>query len=162
MSAVREVVAQAGPAPSCAPCDPGLVAGGESPPGADLADVDGGQQQRGEDGLGGDAADAAPAGLGEGLVGGVFGVAVEAFDGVPQGGIPRVPGRAAVGQVLAVAGAGVRGDGDRRLGADPGRFGRLWVPRTSSTSCDQAVFVDHATDASVPSDTVLLKIDRFG
>ena len=38
----------------------------------------------------------------------------------------------------------------------------LWVPRTSSTSCDQPVFVDHATDASVPSDTVLLKIDRFG
>jgi len=38
----------------------------------------------------------------------------------------------------------------------------LWVPRTSSTSCDQAVFVDHATDASVSSDTVLLKIDRFG
>ena len=38
----------------------------------------------------------------------------------------------------------------------------LWVPRTSSTSCDQAVFVDHATDARVSSDTVLLKIDRFG
>jgi len=38
----------------------------------------------------------------------------------------------------------------------------LWVPRTSSTSCDQPVFVDHATDASVPSDTVLLKIDPFG
>jgi len=38
----------------------------------------------------------------------------------------------------------------------------LWVPRTSSTSCDQPVFVDHAIDASVPSDTVLLKIDPFG
>jgi hypothetical protein len=38
----------------------------------------------------------------------------------------------------------------------------LWVPRTSSTSCDQPVFVDHATDASAPSDTVLLKIDRLG
>jgi hypothetical protein len=38
----------------------------------------------------------------------------------------------------------------------------LWVPRTSSTSCDQPGFVDHATDASVPSDTVLLKIDPFG
>ena len=38
----------------------------------------------------------------------------------------------------------------------------LWVPRTSSTSCDQAVFVDHAADARVSSDTVLLKIDRFG
>lgn len=29
-------------------------------------------------------------------------------------------------------------------------------------SCDQAVLVDHATDASVSSDKVLLKIDRFG
>ena len=29
-------------------------------------------------------------------------------------------------------------------------------------SCDQAVFVDHATDARVSSDTVLLKLDRFG
>jgi len=40
--------------------------------------------------------------------------------------------------------------------------GRLWVPRTSSTSRDQAVFADHATDASVPSDAVLIKFDRFG
>jgi hypothetical protein len=39
------------------------------------------------------------------------------------------------------------------------RAGYLWVPRTSSTSCDQAVFVDHAADARVSSDTVLLKID---
>jgi hypothetical protein len=38
----------------------------------------------------------------------------------------------------------------------------LWVPRTSSTSRDQAIFVDQATDASVSSDAVLLKIDWFG
>jgi hypothetical protein len=38
----------------------------------------------------------------------------------------------------------------------------LCVPRTSSTSCDQAIFVDHAIDASVSSDAVSLKIDRFG
>jgi hypothetical protein len=38
----------------------------------------------------------------------------------------------------------------------------LWVPKTSSTSCDQAIFVDQATDASVSSDAVLLKVDRFG
>jgi hypothetical protein len=44
---------------------------------------------------------------------------------------------------------------------NPGMWA-LWVPRISSTSCNQAIFVDHATDASVPSDTVLLKIDRFG
>jgi hypothetical protein len=38
----------------------------------------------------------------------------------------------------------------------------LIVPRTLFTSCDQAVFVDHATDASVSPDVVSLKIDRFG
>ena len=38
----------------------------------------------------------------------------------------------------------------------------LCVPTTSSTSCDQAIFVDQATDASLPSDTVLAEIDRFG
>src|ERR1017187_388505 len=38
----------------------------------------------------------------------------------------------------------------------------LCVPRTSSTSCDQAVLVDHATDTGLSSDAVLLKIDRFG
>ena len=38
----------------------------------------------------------------------------------------------------------------------------LWVPRSSSTSRDQAVFVDQATDASLSSDPVLSEIDRFG
>jgi len=38
----------------------------------------------------------------------------------------------------------------------------LWVPRSSSTSRDQAVFVDQATDASLSSDAVLPEIDRFG
>jgi hypothetical protein len=38
----------------------------------------------------------------------------------------------------------------------------LCVPKTSSTSCDQAIFADQATDASVSSDMVLLKIDRLG
>ena len=38
----------------------------------------------------------------------------------------------------------------------------LCVPKTWSTSCDQAIFIDQATDASVTSDAVLLKIDRFG
>ena len=37
----------------------------------------------------------------------------------------------------------------------------LWVPRRSPTSCDQVVFVDHAADLRMPSDAVLLKIDRF-
>ena len=38
----------------------------------------------------------------------------------------------------------------------------LCVPKTSSTSCDQAVFVDHATGVSASSDAVLIEIDRFG
>ena len=57
---------------------------------------------------------------------GVFDEPVESFDGVAQGGVALVPGRAAVGQVLAVAGTGVGGDGDRCLGADLRRFGR-WL-----------------------------------
>ena len=40
--------------------------------------------------------------------------------------------------------------------------GRLWVPGTLSTSCEQAVFVDHAADASVTPHVVSLTIDRFG
>ena len=59
-------------------------------------------------------------------MGGVFDEPVEAFDGVAQGGVGLVPGGAAVGQVLAVTGADVRGDGDRGLGADLRRFGR-WL-----------------------------------
>ena len=39
---------------------------------------------------------------------------------------------------------------------------RLWVPRTSSTSRDQAIFVDQATDAGLFSCAVLLEIDRLG
>jgi hypothetical protein len=38
----------------------------------------------------------------------------------------------------------------------------LCVPKTSSTSCDQAIFVHQAADVSVSSDAVLLKIDRLG
>jgi hypothetical protein len=51
-----------------------------------------------------------------------------------------------------------------KLSSDPSdpRRRHLWVPRTLSTSCDQAVFVDHATDTSVSPDSVLLKVDRFG
>ena len=42
------------------------------------------------------------------------------------------------------------------------RRGRVWVPTIPSMSRDQAIFVDHAADASLPSDVVLLKIDWFG
>jgi hypothetical protein len=37
----------------------------------------------------------------------------------------------------------------------------LCVSRTSPTSCDQAIFVDQTTDASLSSDTVLTEIDRW-
>jgi riboflavin biosynthesis pyrimidine reductase len=43
-----------------------------------------------------------------------------------------------------------------------GEGNRLCVPKTLSTSCDQAVFIDQATDASLPSDAVVLKVDQFG
>ena len=39
---------------------------------------------------------------------------------------------------------------------------RVWVPITSSTSCDQAIFVDHATDLSLFSDAVQVEVDRLG
>jgi hypothetical protein len=38
----------------------------------------------------------------------------------------------------------------------------LCVPKTSSTSCDQAIFVNQATEASLFSDAVLVGIDRVG
>jgi hypothetical protein len=38
----------------------------------------------------------------------------------------------------------------------------LWVPITSSTSCDQPIFVDHATDLSLFSDAVQVEVDRLG
>jgi hypothetical protein len=36
------------------------------------------------------------------------------------------------------------------------------VPKTSSASCDQVVFVDQPTDTSLFSDAVLAEVDRFG
>ena len=38
----------------------------------------------------------------------------------------------------------------------------LMGPTCAGASCDQAIFVDQATDASLPSDAVVLKVDRFG
>ena len=43
-----------------------------------------------------------------------------------------------------------------------GRRSRLSVPKTLSTSCDEVVFVDQTTDASLSSDPVLTEIDRLG
>ena len=48
--------------------------------------------------------------------------------------------------------AAFSGDGQRPVAA----FGaELCVPKTSSASCDQPIFVDQASDASVSSDAVL-------
>jgi hypothetical protein len=38
----------------------------------------------------------------------------------------------------------------------------LCVPNTLSTSCDYAIFVDQATDASVSSDAIMVEVGRFG
>ena len=51
---------------------------------------------------------------------------------------------------------------DQLLSAIVGDRWRLCVPKTSSTSCDQAIFVDQATDASPFTDAVLAEIDRLG
>ena len=39
---------------------------------------------------------------------------------------------------------------------------RLCVPKTSSASCDQAIFVYQSTDSRLFSDAALSQIDRFG
>jgi hypothetical protein len=38
----------------------------------------------------------------------------------------------------------------------------LSVPITSSTLCDQMIFVDHASDVSPSSDAVQVEVDRLG
>jgi hypothetical protein len=38
----------------------------------------------------------------------------------------------------------------------------MWVPTTSSTSCDQVIFVDQATDVSLFSDAIQVEVDRLG
>jgi hypothetical protein len=48
------------------------------------------------------------------------------------------------------------------LGAGGVEAERLCVPKTSSRSCGQAIFVDQATDASLSPEVVLLRVDRFG
>ena len=57
-----------------------------------------------------------------------------------------------------IAGTGVRQVSWREIAL----YHDLCVPKTLSTSCEQAIFADEATDASLPSDAVVLKGDRFG
>jgi hypothetical protein len=58
-------------------------------------------------------------------------------------------------------GEGFGGEGLAVLAAVDGPAD-LCVPKTSSTSCDQAIFVNQATEASLFSDAVLVEIDRVG
>jgi hypothetical protein len=44
----------------------------------------------------------------------------------------------------------------------PERGESLCVPKTLSTSCDQAVLIDQTGGVSLPSDAVLVEIDQFG
>ena len=84
----------------------------------DLPEITGHQQQRDEDALGGYAAHPPAPGGCERLVGWVLHVTVPALDRVAVTGIGAGPFLAAKGEVLAVAGTNVGGDGHRRLGAE--------------------------------------------
>ncbi|WP_326646287.1 hypothetical protein OG884_16780 [Streptosporangium sp. NBC_01755] len=68
--------------------------------------------------LGGDAADAAPLGALDGLVGVVLGIAVEAFGAVTQPVVDPLLVGGFIGQCLGVLGAVLGGDGDAVLAAD--------------------------------------------
>ncbi len=50
----------------------------------------------------------------------------------------------------------------RERGLLVSRCAAVWVPKISSTSCDQAVFVDQASGASLLLDAVPVEIDRYG
>ncbi|MEV0638149.1 hypothetical protein AB0I77_25045 [Streptomyces sp. NPDC050619] len=73
-----------------------------------------------QEGLGGDAADAAGAGVFEAFVEGVLGVAVDAFDAVAEPEVDALPGFGAVLEGLPELGAGFRRDRDRLLDAAQG------------------------------------------
>ena len=74
--------------------------------------------------------------------------------------VTPVNARVWLGQLLAVSPA----SGPARTADGVGRSGvrsRLWVPTISSTSRDQAIFVDRATGASLSSHAVLPENDRL-
>jgi len=85
--------------------------------------------------------------------------------------LPR--SRVCVGQpgwraVMVTVGGPIRARWSARRRASGSRYRpfmcrtRLWVPIISSTSRDQAIFVDHATGPSLPSYAVLAENDRSG
>jgi hypothetical protein len=38
----------------------------------------------------------------------------------------------------------------------------LWMPKSSSASCDQAIFVDQPAGTGLSAGAVLVEVDRFG
>ena len=75
--------------------------------------------------------------------------------------LPGVPWQAGVRRLLDMARGGTVVAGSA-AGAIAGLGYYLWVPKPSSTLCDQAIFVDQAADVSLFPDAVLVEIDRLG
>src|ERR1022692_3730562 len=73
----------------------------------------------------------------------------EAVAELAEGGVVAEP----AGALLVVVAAGSGGCGQRGGGG---------VPITSSTSCDQVIFVDQAIDVSLSLDAVQVEVDRLG
>ncbi|WP_158973194.1 hypothetical protein [Streptomyces griseus] len=73
-----------------------------------------------QEGLGGDAADAAGAGVFQAFVQAVLGVAIDAFDAVAEPEVDALPGFGAVLEGLPEVGAGFGRDCDGLLAAAPG------------------------------------------
>src|ERR1035441_7909708 len=85
-------------------------------------------------------------------------------DNPPAGGYGEVE-KVAMRSARATTGTA----GDHRIQAPAAATGLatapvlpLCVPITSSTSCDQPIFVDHATDVSLFSDAVQVEVDWVG
>ena len=77
-----------------------------------------------------------------------------------------VPAGTRVGVVSNTRGAGVLaadacGDAGLQVASLAADTQQVCVPITSSMSCDQAIFVDQATDVSLVSDAVQVEIDRL-
>jgi hypothetical protein len=82
---------------------------------------------------------------------------------IPAASPGRRPGKPGAGHPMPLASPPGRPDVVYGFGRiDATRPAILCVPRTSSTSCDQAIFIDHATGASLSMYAALLQIDRLG
>jgi hypothetical protein len=74
-----------------------------------------------------------------------------------------IPTSGPAGTTVTITGLNPAGQGQLRRHRRYHRVRHcLWVPRSSSTSRDQAVFADQATGASLSSDPVVPEVDRSG